>query len=305
MYNAHPFPNSYGTPPSRNDDRMYRIYEEFLHLPLRTMTGITFLDAGCGTGENTWTWRRLLDPSAHVIAVDLSQASVRIAHARGAGQELQPEFFSASLTGIGLPQNSVDVVLCSGVLHHIPQREQAFDELVRVLKPGGYLVLILYHRYGRGVHGLRRVVVNLLAPTDTDQRARLGGQLFGRSMRALAEKEQVPLEGVLYDQFGAYESRHTVGDVLDWFHKAGIDYLGTWPPVDWAEFGKALRFSYRFRRERSWIYPLLLRLFPDSQVVLDKEPAFLTRVLMQLLWATNQQQLFAVSGRKRPELGYN
>ena len=194
---------------------------------------------------------------------------------------------------------------CSGVLHHIPQRERAFDELVRVLKPGGYLVLILYHHYGRAIHGLRRAVVNLLAPSDTDRRTRLGGQLFGRSMHALAEKEQVPLDGVLYDQFGTYESRHSVGDGLDWFGKASIDYLGTWPPIDWAEFGNALRFSYRFRLERSWLYPLLLRLFPDSRLAANKVPAFLTRVLMQLLWAMNQQQRFAISGRKRLDLGHN
>ena len=111
MYNAHPFPNSYGTLPSRSDDRIYRIYEEFLRLPLRTMTGISFLDAGCGTGENTWPWRKLLDPSVRMIAVDLSQASVRIARDRGAGQELQSGFFVGSLTGIGLPRDSVDVVL--------------------------------------------------------------------------------------------------------------------------------------------------------------------------------------------------
>lgn len=300
MYNAYPFPNRHGIPPSRSDARFRYIYEEFLHIPLDALSDKTFLDAGCGTGENTWSWRRILDPNTRLIAVDLSEASVAIAQRNGADQTLRPNFAVASLLDLGLAENSVDVVFCSGVLVAVTDPKRAFRELVRVLKPGGYIILILYHRYGRALHGLRRAVIDLLERDDVDRRARLGGKLFGRSMHKLAEREQTPLEGILYDQFGLpCESRYTVGQALAWFRQADIQYLGTWPPVEWSQFGKGLRFSYHLaRRLNSPLFRLLLRLFPDTDVAPGRPPRFLTRVSMQALWAFNQLQLFAISGRK-------
>ena len=181
---------------------------------------------------------------------------------------------------------------------HIPNYRQAFAELERVLKPGGYMILVLYHRYGRALHGFRRAVVDLIARDDVDRRAQMGDRLFGRSMRKLATNEQVPLEGVLYDQFGPCERRFSVGQVLRWFQQANIRYLGTWPPIEWTQFGKALRFSYHIRRKRPWLYRLLFRLFPDTDRIPDQSPGFLTRATMQALWTVDQQQLFAISGRK-------
>lgn len=162
------------------------------------------------------------------------------------------------------------------------------------------MILVLYHRYGRMLHGLRRAVIDLIESDDIDRRARLGDKLFDHSTRKLAEREQVPYEGVLYDQFGLpCESRYSVGLVLNWFKQAGLHYLGTWPPVEWSQFGKALRFSYHLARYRdSRLFRLLLKLFPDTDVAPQSAPGFLTRATMQSLWTLNQLQLFAVSGRK-------
>ncbi|HKZ02149.1 MAG TPA: methyltransferase domain-containing protein [Pyrinomonadaceae bacterium] len=300
MYNAHPFPNRYNTLASRSDERFERIYREFLRIPLDELKGKTFLDAGCGTGENTWSWRRFLDPSVRIVAVDLSEASITIARQRGADQPLQPPFAVASLLDLALPANSVDVAFCSGVLGDASDPDRAFRELTRVLKQDGYMILVLYHRYGRALHGLRRAVVDLLERDDIDRRARLGGLLFGRSMRKLAEAEQVPYEGLLYDQFGhPCETRHSVGQALAWFKQAGIQYLGTWPPVEWSQLGKGLRFSYYFaRRYQLWLFRLLLKLFPEPDQAPRQPPGFVNRSTMQALWALDQLQLFAISGRK-------
>lgn len=303
MYNAHPFPNRYDIPPSKSDERFRYIYEEFLHIPLETLNGKTFLDAGCGTGENTWSWCRILNPSMRVIAVDLSEASVTVAQQRRTEQPLLPSFAVASLLDLGLSDNSVDVVFCSGVLVAVPEPKRAFWELVRVLKPGGYMILVLYHRYGRALHGMRRAVIDLIERDDIDRRARLGDRLFGHSMRKLAEKEQTPYEGVLYDQFGLpCESRYSLGQVLTWFKQAKIHYVGTWPPVEWSQLGRALRFSYHLAKyRRSWLFRLLLRLFPDTDMSPSRPPRFLTRATMQSLWTLGQLQLFAISGRKESD----
>jgi hypothetical protein len=120
-------------------------------------------------------------------------------------------------------------------------------------------------------------------------------------MRKLAEKEQSPYEEVLYDQFGLpCESVYSVGDALKWFKQANIEYLGTWPPVEWACLGKAMRFSYSLSQYRNSLpFRLLLKLFPDSREAPLHTPNFFTRATMQVMWAFVQLQLFAISGRKR------
>ncbi|MDX1664297.1 MAG: class I SAM-dependent methyltransferase [Candidatus Promineifilaceae bacterium] len=300
MYNEHPFPNRRKIPDSKSDERYQYIYENFLHLPIREWRNKRFLDAGCGTGDVTWTWRRILHPSNTVFAVDLSEASVNIARAAH-GAEQKPVMAVGSLLDLGIADNSIDVVHCSGVLVAIPDPQRAYAELVRVLKPGGYIILVLYHKYGRALHGWRRAVVDMLEPEDVDRRAELGGRLFGGPMRKWAEEENVPLEGMLYDQFGLLcESRYSVGDALRWFEEAGISYLGTWPPVEWSQLGKGLRFSKKFRPvQQSALRRLLLRVFPDTEEAPERAPSSLTRATMQALWAVNQQQLFSIAGRKR------
>lgn len=300
MYNEHPFPNRTGIPSNKSDARYQYIYEEFLHVPVRELRNINFLDAGCGTGDVTWVWRRLLYPSNEVFAIDLSNTSVNIARGSYKEANSSPIFSTGSLLNLPFPDNSIDLVHCSGVLVAVTEPDQAFKELTRVLKPGGYMILVLYHKHGRAGHGLRRAIIDLLEPEDVDRRAELGGKLFGRVMKKWAEEENVPLEGMLYDQFGLpCESRYSVGDGLNWFKQAGIKYTGTFPPVEWSQLGKGLRFSKQFATiNQSPLRLALLRLFSDTQAAPQKAPNFFTRATMQALWAANKQQLFSIAGRK-------
>ena len=300
MYNRHPFPQRLSTLERRSDQRFEMIYKEFLHLPLEDLKHKILLDAGCGTGENTWCWRRILDSSATVLAVDHSRGSVQLARQKTTKELTSPLFSVGSLLDLGLADHSVDVVFCSGVLVAVTDPQRAYNELVRILKPGGYMVLVLYHRYGRALHGFRRAIIDLLEKEDVDRRARLGGKLFGRSMRKLAREEDVPLEGVLFDQFGLpCESRYSLGQALRWFNEAGSDSLGSWPPAEWSQFGKGLRSSSFFGQKPSWIKRLLFKLFPDTDQAPAHAPGAFTRLTMQTAWAFEQQQLFAISGRKK------
>lgn len=298
MYNAHPFPQHTAAPTRESDERFRTIFEQFLHIPIDNLEGKTFLDAGCGTGENTWSWRRILPTSTKLVAVDHSTASVNIAR-RNSG-DLSPLFGVNSLLDLGLADASVDVVYCSGVLVAVADPERAYRELVRVLKPGGYMILVLYHRYGRALHSMRRAVINLIEREDVDRRARLGGKLFGHSMRRLAERDQSPYEEILYDQFGLpCESVYSVGQALKWFRSAHIEYIGTYPAIDWAQFGRTLRFSAGLAKQLNYPpFRWLLKLFPDGPVTARPAPDFFTRATMQVVWALGQLQLFGISGRK-------
>ena len=66
----------------------------------------------------------------------------------------------ASVLEIPFRDNKFDYVVCSGVIHHTPDPFRGFQELVRVLKPGGKIFLSVY---GKG--GLKWMTNDLLRHT--------------------------------------------------------------------------------------------------------------------------------------------
>jgi SAM-dependent methyltransferase len=112
--------------------------------------GQRVLDAGCGNGEYTVLARQA---TAGVWAFDLSPRMVDNARRRLIRNNLEIEELTVgSVTSISYPDNSFDVVLCMGVIQHVPDRarQSAVNELGRVLRPGGRLYisgpnLLAYH----------------------------------------------------------------------------------------------------------------------------------------------------------------
>ena len=95
------------------------------------------LDVGCGTGWFAAGLRRALpDGGTRVIGADLSAGMLRRARDAGAWPLLQ-----ADATQLPLRTGSVDVVVCRGVLHHLPDVPAALREWRRVLRPGGAVVV--------------------------------------------------------------------------------------------------------------------------------------------------------------------
>ncbi len=102
------------------------------------------LDAGCGTGVCSLA---LAERAGRVVAFDLSDGSLRTARrlAEGAGAE-RFTFAQGSLLQLPFRDAAFDLVWSWGVVHHTADPARALDELARVLRPGGTLVLALYWR---------------------------------------------------------------------------------------------------------------------------------------------------------------
>jgi len=92
------------------------------------------LDAACGTGRHS---AYLASLGHTVIGVDSSAAMLERA------REKVPDgtFHAADLHDLPLPDDHVDVVVCALALMHVPEIEPVLAELVRVLRPGGSLVI--------------------------------------------------------------------------------------------------------------------------------------------------------------------
>jgi SAM-dependent methyltransferase len=123
-------------PVSSGPDRARR-QAQMLTGVLRTAPGpAVIVDVGCGDGLATGVAAQL-NPGHRFVGVDWSADALRQARARGLA------LIRAGLEGSGLPMvsASADVVIMSEVIEHLVDTDAALDEVFRILKPGGSLLL--------------------------------------------------------------------------------------------------------------------------------------------------------------------
>jgi SAM-dependent methyltransferase len=107
------------------------------HFAARWAAGRRVLDVACGEGYGS---ALLAGVAARVTGVDLSQAAIAHAQRAYAGTP-NLEFVRASCTRLPLADGSIDLAVSFETIEHIEAQAQFLDELARVLKPGGVLVL--------------------------------------------------------------------------------------------------------------------------------------------------------------------
>ncbi|HIK56770.1 MAG TPA: methyltransferase domain-containing protein [Synechococcales cyanobacterium M55_K2018_004] len=147
----------YGSPPQAKDFRTAKV--DFVHEMVRwgeldkLPRGSTVLDVGCGIGGSS----RILakDYGFQVTGITISPAQVKRA------QELTPPEVSAQFQvddamNLSFPDASFDVVWCIEAGPHMPDKAIFAKELMRVLKPGGILVVADWNQRDARQHPLNR-----------------------------------------------------------------------------------------------------------------------------------------------------
>jgi 2-polyprenyl-3-methyl-5-hydroxy-6-metoxy-1,4-benzoquinol methylase len=107
------------------------------------LAGRDVLDVGCGSGIAT---QMLAEAGANVTAVDLTDWAVETTRRRLAAFGLSGDVRQEDAERLPFADASFDLVFSWGVIHHSSDMDRALGELVRVLRPGGQLVLMVYHR---------------------------------------------------------------------------------------------------------------------------------------------------------------
>jgi SAM-dependent methyltransferase len=188
--------------------------------------GAMVLEAGCGTGQVTnflgMGWDRT------VIGGDLCLNSLRLAKSfRDRCSIRNAQFVQMNLFRPPFPDETFDMVISNGVLHHTSDPQGGFQSIARKVKPGGCVIVGLYNWLGRLPTLWRRALIEAFGErwAMLDSRLRSGALNAGRKSAWFMDQYRHP-----------HESRHSIDEVVQWFGEAGIDLLLTIPPVGSEEF---------------------------------------------------------------------
>ena len=108
----------------------------------RIEPGSVVLDLGCGAGTDLLIAAQMTGPEGRVVGVDMTPSMLERAttSAREMGL-VNVELHESLIEALPLEDASVDVVISNGVIDLVPDKDAVFDEIDRVLRPGGRLQL--------------------------------------------------------------------------------------------------------------------------------------------------------------------
>ncbi len=203
------------------------------------------LDAGCGRAGGT-LGAATTQPGVQFTAVDINR--VALAEAASTAQALGlknirfQEVDLTTLEGLEVPDGGYDVIMSSGVLHHLASPDEGLRHLVRVLAPHGVITLMVYGTYGR--EPLYRMVraIDLLIPRDRpiDERLTVARRLVSEMPAEALHVGPLPLNDKISDSefvdryLNVNETSYDVETLWHLLERHGLRFLRWIEPADWA-----------------------------------------------------------------------
>jgi SAM-dependent methyltransferase len=257
QYESYCYPEPFADIQARIDDGDWQYGDPSLFAALlwpegRPREDLRILVAGCGTVQAAWF--AYTNPRCQVTGIDLSEASLahqRFLQERHGLRNLR--LFQGDLRRVGEIGEAFDLVVSTGVLHHLRAPEEGLGALAAVLAPEGAMVLMLYGATRRvGVYLMQDVFRRLglrQAPEDIG--------LIREVIEALPPYHYIHLyrqvapdlahdSGIVDTFLHPQDRAYTVPEVLDLLRRAGLafqawhDNLG-YHPAGCIPRGSALR----------------------------------------------------------------
>lgn len=105
--------------------------------------GKKVLDVGSGNG---YVLSKYAQENAEVFGIDITKIGIDLCCKRFKMLGLEGHFVVGNAEELPFESDMFDCVCSMGVLHHTPNMAKALSEIHRVLKPGGRLIVMVYHR---------------------------------------------------------------------------------------------------------------------------------------------------------------
>ncbi len=180
--------------------------------------GARVLEVGCGTGQLS---NFLSIANRSVFASDICLNSLRLGQGFARSHGLQRvRFVQQNLFKPVFKPETFHLVVSNGVLHHTSDPFLAFETISGLVRPGGYILIGLYHRYGRLITDFRRKVFNLSGDRlkFLDPNLRKQDSSSAKKRAWFADQYKHP-----------HESKHTIGETIGWLDEIGFDFVTSLP----------------------------------------------------------------------------
>lgn len=187
--------------------------------------GARILECGCGTGQMS---NFLSVANRTVFGSDMSL------HSLGLGQQFKEkndlrtvQFMQMNLFRPCFKPGTFDLVICNGVLHHTSDPFLGFQSIAKLARPKGYVLIGLYHKYGRTVTNVRRQIFRVTG----DRFAFLDPNLRRRETSAPKKRAW------FMDQYKhPHESTHTIRETIGWVERIGLRFVKSIPKTNGRPF---------------------------------------------------------------------
>ncbi len=180
--------------------------------------GARIIECGCGTGQLS---NFLSIANRSVFGADMCLNSLRLGQAFARRHHLdRVRFVQMNLFRPIFEPESFHLVISNGVLHHTSNPFLAFQSISRLVRPRGFILVGLYHRYGRLITDARRLLFKLS-----------GDRFKGLDPNLRRESTSTAKKGAWFaDQYKhPHESKHTIGETLGWLEKTGFRFVKSIP----------------------------------------------------------------------------
>ena len=179
--------------------------------------GARIIECGCGTGQLT---NFLSVAGRTAVGSDMCLNSLRMAQDFKEKNALnRAHFMQMNLFRPCFAPGTFDLVISSGVLHHTSDPYLGFQTISKLVKPKGYILIGLYHKYGRLSTDLRRIIFRAT-----------GDRLAGLDSRMGEKISNARKASWFNDQYkNPHESKHTIAEVLGWLQDAGFGFVKSIP----------------------------------------------------------------------------
>jgi arsenite methyltransferase len=118
--------------------------------------GDTVIDLGSGAGNDCFVARSIAGESGRVIGIDMTEPMIAKARTNAANLGFpNVEFRMGDIENIPVADNTADVVVSNCVMNLVPDKQKAFAETFRILKPGGHFSISDIVLMGELPQGLR------------------------------------------------------------------------------------------------------------------------------------------------------
>jgi len=223
-----------------HDGKVERLYRFGLTVPPEFFNGRTLVDLGAGTGEHTISLARW---GAKCTLVEMNSDAVAVA--KGVFSTHAPRFedhtfINSSLYDIDLDamRGNFDISHSRGVFTHVADKARAFRILVALAKPGGYVIYGDRNTCGGVQEMLQRYAIYKLGGEDDARIVDIAEALFKEDI----DRSQATLprtrEAIIFDRWVIQQQDDpSVDDVLTMFETEGVEYVNSWPRIDYVGRG--------------------------------------------------------------------